>query len=76
VESGGVGGALIGKETGTSQLHRETLATIRGFGDQLLEVISRDACDGLNVSRVRRATQQCRIYESLSHELGQGMPDF
>ena len=52
VMDGGVAGALIGRESSNEKLAKESLNTIYGFGDALLEVICRDACDGLNVSRV------------------------
>ncbi|XP_067951509.1 nuclear pore complex protein Nup205-like [Watersipora subatra] len=49
---GGVGSALMGKESTNEKLAKESLSTIYGFGDALLTVICRDACDGLNVSRM------------------------
>ena len=52
VLDGGVANAVIGRESSNEKLAKESLYTIYGFGDALLEVISKDACDGLNVSRV------------------------
>lgn len=44
--------AVIGRESANDKLIRESTVIINGFGDSLMEVICRDACDGLNISRV------------------------
>lgn len=49
---GGIASAVIGRESTNEKLLRESASIISGFGDSLLEVICRDACDGLNVNRV------------------------
>ncbi|KAF6038171.1 NUP205 [Bugula neritina] len=45
--SRGVFGVLEGKQSATEKLAKEALHVIYGFGDAILEVICRDACDGL-----------------------------
>ena len=37
------------------QLRRENIATILSYGDAFMDLVCRDACDGLDVGRVRLA---------------------
>ncbi len=44
---------LSSKDGEFERLSRENMATIAGFGDNLMQIVCRDACDGHNVGRVR-----------------------
>lgn len=44
---------LTAPEDGFSKLQRESLSIIESYGQALMEVVCRDACDGREFSRVR-----------------------
>lgn len=52
VQDSGIAKAVIGRESSNEKFARESFEIIAGYGDLLYEVICRDACDGLNISRV------------------------
>ncbi|KAF6030553.1 NUP205 [Bugula neritina] len=65
--SRGVSGVLEGKQSATEKLAKEALHVIYGFGDAILEVICRDACDGLNVQSDSILVQSLDPAQPLRH---------
>ena len=70
----GVERILSGRDTEHEQLCKENLATIATFGEALMEVVCRDACDGHDIGRVSqpstaggvsRVGKRCRLADGL-----------
>ena len=47
-----VGAMLSSKDSEFERLTKENMSTIGSYGDNLMQIVSRDACDGHNVGRV------------------------
>ena len=43
---------LAGSDSEYDQLHKENISTILSYGDTFMDLLCRDACDGLDVGRV------------------------
>lgn len=52
-----MGGRLTGKESEYDKLMAQNVETLSGYGDNLMDVLCRDACDGHHVCRVSARTQ-------------------
>ncbi len=48
-----VGAMLSSKDSEFERLTKENMVTIASYGENLMQVVCRDACDGHNVGRVR-----------------------
>ena len=49
-----VGAAITAKESESDKLNQANLSTIMNYGENFMEVLCRDACDGHHVGRVGR----------------------
>ena len=47
-----VGAMLSSKDSEFERLTKENMSTISSYGDNLMQIVCRDACDGHNVGRV------------------------
>lgn len=45
---------MAASDTEYDQLRRENISTILSYGDSFMDLVCRDACDGLDVGRVCR----------------------
>lgn len=50
---------LTAPEDDFSKLQRENLAIIESYGNALMEVVCRDACDGHEISKVKTLLKNC-----------------
>ena len=51
-----VGAMLSSKDSEFERLTKENMSTIGSYGDNLMQIVCRDACDGHNVGRVNTLT--------------------